>query len=51
MTPPPQQGKAETLVTRAIAYHGITYRRPDGERDTVRTLFRCVLFVEILGLI
>jgi hypothetical protein len=47
------------LVTGAVAYHGITYRNPDGERDTVRTLFGCialvfmlrVLFVDILELI
>ena len=30
------------LVTGAIAYHGLTYRNPDGERDTVRTLFGCI---------
>jgi hypothetical protein len=47
------------LVTGVIAYHGLTYRTPDGERDTVRTLFGCialpfclrVLFVDILELI
>jgi hypothetical protein len=47
------------LVTGVIAHHGITYRTPDGERDTVRTLFGCiallfclrVLFVDILDLI
>ena len=47
------------LVTAAIAYHGITYRTPDGDRDTVRLLFGCiallfclrVLLVDILGLI
>jgi len=46
------------LITGAIAYHGITYRTPDGERDTVRLLFGCiallfclrVLLVDILGL-
>lgn len=46
------------LVTAAIAYHGITYRTSDGERDTVRLLFGCiallfclrVLLVDILGL-
>jgi hypothetical protein len=46
------------LVTGAIAYHGITYRNPDGERDLVRTLFGCiallyclwVLFADILQL-
>ena len=25
------------LVTGAVAYHGLTYRNPDGERDLVRT--------------
>jgi hypothetical protein len=47
------------LVTAAIAYHGLTFRNPDGERDTLRTLFGCiallfclrVLFVDILELI
>jgi hypothetical protein len=47
------------LVTGVIAYHGLTYRTPDGDRDTVRTLFGCiallfclrVLFVDILELI
>jgi hypothetical protein len=47
------------LVTGAIAYHGLTYRNADGERDTVRILFGCiallfclrVLFVDILDLI
>jgi hypothetical protein len=47
------------LVTGAIAYHGLTYRSPDGDRDLVRTLFGCiallfclrVLFVDILELI
>jgi len=45
------------LVTGVIAYHGITYRNADGERDTVRTLFGCiallfclrVFFFDILG--
>jgi hypothetical protein len=47
------------LVTGLIAYHGLTYRTPDGDRDLVRTLFGCiallfclrVLFVDILDLI
>jgi hypothetical protein len=47
------------LVTGAIAYHGLTYRNPNGDRDLVRTLFGCiallfclrVLFVDILELI
>lgn len=45
------------LITGAIAYHGITWRSPQGERDLVRTLFGCiallfclrVLFFDILG--
>lgn len=47
------------LVTGVIAYHGLTYRTPDGDRDLVRSLFGCiallfclrVLFVDILDLI
>ena len=47
------------LVTGAVAYHGLTYRNPDCDRDLVRTLFGCiallfclrVLFVDILELI
>jgi len=47
------------LVTGVIAWHGLTYRTPDGDRDLVRTLFGCiallfclrVLFVDILDLI
>lgn len=47
------------LVTGVIAYHGISYRTPEGDRDTVRTLFGCIallfclriLFVDILDLI
>jgi hypothetical protein len=43
------------LVTGLIAWHGLTYRDADGERDLVRTLFGCiallfclrVLFVDI----
>jgi hypothetical protein len=46
------------LVTGVIAYHGLTYRTADGDRDLVRTLFGCiallfclrVLFVDILDL-
>jgi hypothetical protein len=44
------------LITGAIAWHGITYRDAEGERDLVRTLFGCiallfclrVLFFDIL---
>lgn len=47
------------LVTGAVAYHGLTYRTPEGDRDLVRTLFGCiallfclrVLFVDILELV
>ena len=47
------------LVTGLIAWHGLTYRDADGERDLVRTLFGCiallfclrVLFVDIFDLI
>lgn len=46
------------LVTAAVAYHGLTYRTPDGDRDTVRLLFGCialmyciwVLFNDVLGI-
>lgn len=45
-------------ATGAIAWHGITFRDADGERDWVRLLFGCialifalrVLAVDILGL-
>jgi len=47
------------LVTGLIAWHGLTYRDADGDRDLVRTLFGCiallfclrVLFTDILDLI
>lgn len=47
------------LVTGAVAWHGLSYRNADGDRDLVRTLFGCiallfcirVLFVDILGVI
>lgn len=46
------------LVTGAVAYHGITFRDAEGERDWVRLLFGCiallfcirVFFADILGL-
>ncbi|MCP1674762.1 hypothetical protein J2T57_001900 [Natronocella acetinitrilica] len=46
------------LVTGFIAYHGITYRTPDGDKDTVRLYMGCialvfclwVLFNDVLGL-
>ncbi len=45
-------------VTAFIAYHGITYRTPEGEQDLVRLLFGAialvfflrVLLVDVLGL-
>ena len=45
-------------VTGLIAWHGLTHRTPDGERDWVRLLFGCialifclrVLFADILDL-
>jgi hypothetical protein len=47
------------LVTAAIAFHGITYRGADGEREFGHLLFGCiallfclrVLFVDILKFI
>lgn len=30
------------LVTAAVAFHGLTHRNPDGDRDLVRTLFGCI---------
>ena len=44
------------LITGAVAYHALTYRTEDGERDTERLLFGCiallfflrVLFVDVL---
>ncbi|MBK5937304.1 MAG: hypothetical protein LLP51_07655 [Halorhodospira halophila] len=46
------------LVTLAIAWHGLTYKDPDGDHPTVHLLFGCIalifamrfLFVDILGL-
>lgn len=47
------------LITGLIAWHGLTYRDADGERDLVRTLFGCiallfclrVLFADIFDVI
>ena len=47
------------IITAFIAWHGITFRKEDGERDFVRLLFGCiaatyfflVLFSHVLGLI
>ena len=44
------------IVTAVVAYHALTYRNEEGERDTVRLLFGCiallfflrVLFVDVL---
>ncbi len=33
------------IVTGAVAYHGLTYRNEDGERDFVRLLFGCIALV------
>jgi hypothetical protein len=30
------------VVTGFIAYHGLTYRDEEGERDSVRLLFGCI---------
>ncbi len=30
------------VVTGAVAWHGITFRDADGERDWVRLLFGCI---------
>ncbi len=46
------------LVTLAIAWHGLTYKDPNGDHPTVHLLFGCIalifamrfLFVDILGL-
>ena len=46
-------------VTGFIAWHGITYRTPEGDTDVVRLLFGCVaavfflmvLFQDVLGLV
>ncbi len=45
------------IITGAVAYHALTYRNAEGERDTVRLLFGCiallfffrVLFVDVLN--
>lgn len=47
------------IVTAIIAWHGLTYRNKDGEKDFVRLLFGCisllfflrVLFVDIIKII
>ena len=44
------------IVTAVVAFHALTYRNKEGERDTVRLLFGCiallfffrVLFVDVL---
>lgn len=33
------------IVTGAIAWHGITYRDENGEKDFVRLLFGCIALV------
>ncbi len=47
------------LVTGAIAYHGLTFRDENGEREFGHLLFGCIallfcmrfLFADILGLV
>lgn len=47
------------IVTAAVAYHGLTFRTEDGEKETVHLLFGAiallfclrVLFVDILKVI
>lgn len=47
------------IVTAIIAFHGLTYRNKDGEKDFVRLLFGCisllfflrVLLVDIIKII
>lgn len=44
------------IITGVVAYHALTHRNKEGERDTVRLLFGCiallfffrVLFVDVL---
>ena len=36
------------IVTAAIAYHAITYRNEEGERDWVRLFFGCIALVFFL---
>ncbi len=46
------------IITGAVAFHALTHRNEEGERETVRLLFGCiallfffrVLFVDILNL-
>lgn len=46
------------IATAVIAWHGIRYRDPEGNTDTVRLLFGCiaavffflVLFQDVLGI-
>ncbi len=35
-------------VTGFIAYHGLTYRDEEGERDFVRLLFGCIALIFFL---
>tara|TARA_B100000686_G_scaffold88296_1_gene95038 strand:+ start:6047 stop:6223 length:177 start_codon:yes stop_codon:yes gene_type:complete len=47
------------IVTAIIAWHGLTYRNKEGEKDFVRLLFGCisllfflrVLFIDIIKII
>ncbi len=46
------------VVTAGVAWHGLTYRTPDGDKDWVRLFFGCiamvfflrVLFVDVLDI-
>jgi hypothetical protein len=35
-------------ATGAIAWHGLTYRTPEGDRDWVRLLFGCIALIFFL---
>ena len=45
------------IVTGFVAYHGLSYRNKEGEKDTIRLLFGCIallyciwaFFKDILG--
>ena len=36
------------VVTGLIAFHGLTYRNEDGEKDFVRLLFGCISLIFFL---
>jgi len=39
------------LVTGFVAYHGLTFRTKDGERETVHLLFGCIALVYCIGIL